>query len=324
MSLSENESVSHLDDYTQLRAYLLKVFADLNRDMDFKELNFNEEDTMLASEFVAPDLLPGQFEDGISPDFFRTTDADVSEIDLAISRLTVTQRAHFDKICDKVLNHDPNAKNSFFLDAPAGSGKTFVTNLMIRYLRGKKQKLVLAVASTGIAALLLDKGVTAHKMFVLLLVEEKSCEPSPTVICQPTIIQRNIIRDCDIIFWDKITMTPKSIITAVDILLRFEKKCDNPFGGCVVVLSGDFRQCLPVVTKGPTLEEVYQRSVLCALFANDIQFLKLTENMRILFTCPPEERAVRQAIAKKLLELGSGFNIAHGDGFENLSDLGIC
>lgn len=142
----------------------------------------------------------------------------VSEIDLVISRLTVTQRSHFDKICDRVLNHDPTAKNIFFLDAPAGSGKNFVTNLMIKYLRGKKQKLVLAVASTGIAALLLDKGVTAHKMFVLLLVEERSCEPSPTVVCQPTLIQRNIIRDCDVIFWDEITMTPNSIISAVDNL----------------------------------------------------------------------------------------------------------
>lgn len=69
ISLSENQSVSHLDDSTQLRAYLLKVFSDLNRDRDFRELHFNEEDTMLASEFVAPELLPGQFDDGISPDF---------------------------------------------------------------------------------------------------------------------------------------------------------------------------------------------------------------------------------------------------------------
>ena len=45
--------------------------------------------------------------------------------------------------------------------------------------------------------------------------------------------------------------------------------------------------------------------------------------MRILSTCPIEEHKARQAIARKLLDLGSGFNIAHGDGFENLLDLGI-
>ena len=72
---------------------------------------------------------------------------------------------------------------------------------MIQALRFKG-RLLIPVASTGIAALLLEKGVTAHK--------------------------------CDIIFWDEITMSPFSIIGGVDNLMRKAKGVPNkPFGGWV-------------------------------------------------------------------------------------------
>ena len=57
---------------------------------------------------------------------------------------------------------------SFFLDAPGGTGKTFLINLLLAQIRSSG-KVALAVASSGIAATLLSGGRTAHSTFKLPL-----------------------------------------------------------------------------------------------------------------------------------------------------------
>jgi len=54
------------------------------------------------------------------------------------------------------------------LDGPAGSGKTYLYNTLIRYLTNKG-KNVLAHATTGIASDLLIGGATMHSRFKLPL-----------------------------------------------------------------------------------------------------------------------------------------------------------
>lgn len=61
--------------------------------------------------------------------------------------------------------HNPTL---FFLDGPGGTGKTFVQNTIMAKLRSEG-KIVLAVASSGIAATLLDGGQTAHGKFKIPL-----------------------------------------------------------------------------------------------------------------------------------------------------------
>ncbi|TDL17977.1 hypothetical protein BD410DRAFT_696624, partial [Rickenella mellea] len=52
----------------------------------------------------------------------------------------------------------------FFLNGPAGTGKTFVYNTICHKVRSEGW-IVLCVASSGIAALLLQGGRTSHSMF---------------------------------------------------------------------------------------------------------------------------------------------------------------
>jgi hypothetical protein len=55
-----------------------------------------------------------------------------------------------------------------FLDAPGGTGKTFMLNILLAKL--PMQRIIpLAVASSGIAATLLQNGKTAHSAFKLPL-----------------------------------------------------------------------------------------------------------------------------------------------------------
>ena len=60
----------------------------------------------------------------------------------------------------------------FFLDGPAGSGKTFLYNTIILYLQLNKYS-VLAHATTGIASDLLIEGMTMHSRFQLPLTLDK-------------------------------------------------------------------------------------------------------------------------------------------------------
>ena len=55
-----------------------------------------------------------------------------------------------------------------FLDAPGGTGKTFLINLILAKIRLRRQ-IGLAVAFSGIAATPLDGGRTAHSAFKLPL-----------------------------------------------------------------------------------------------------------------------------------------------------------
>ena len=68
-----------------------------------------------------------------------------------------------------------------FLDAPGGTGKTFVINLLLAKLR-QNGNIAVGVASSGIAATLLTGGRTAHSVFKLPLnlrhLETQTCNIS--------------------------------------------------------------------------------------------------------------------------------------------------
>lgn len=76
------------------------------------------------------------------------------------------QRAAYDVIMACVFGQPETNDRSkvFFLDGPGGTGKTFVYNALCHTVRGEGW-VVLCVASTGIAALILPGGRTGHSMF---------------------------------------------------------------------------------------------------------------------------------------------------------------
>ncbi|CAI9715625.1 ATP-dependent DNA helicase pif1 [Octopus vulgaris] len=78
-------------------------------------------------------------------------------------RLLHEQREIYNEIIDSVRL---NQGKLFFLNAPGGTGKTFVINLILAKLRAER-RFVIACASSGIAATLLQGGRTAHGAFKL-------------------------------------------------------------------------------------------------------------------------------------------------------------
>ena len=67
----------------------------------------------------------------------------------------------FNKIVNAV---DNSSETIFFLNGSGGTGKTFIYNTICHRLRSTG-KIVLCVVSSGIAALLLPGGQTAHSTF---------------------------------------------------------------------------------------------------------------------------------------------------------------
>jgi len=59
----------------------------------------------------------------------------------------------------------PVEQRLFFIDGPGGTGKSFVYNTLIAHTKGVLDKKVIVVASSGIAALVLHGGQTAHSTF---------------------------------------------------------------------------------------------------------------------------------------------------------------
>jgi RecA-family ATPase len=88
-----------------------------------------------------------------------------------MSTMTAEQRGVYDTIMTRV---DANLPGIFFLYGYGGTGKTFIWRSLSSALRSKKE-IVLTVASSGIAALLIPGGRTAHSRFgIPIIVDEIS------------------------------------------------------------------------------------------------------------------------------------------------------
>jgi hypothetical protein len=79
--------------------------------------------------------------------------------DVHVHLMTVQQRQIYDAITNDI---DTGGGTIFALDAPGGAGKTFTCNLILCYVR-MKGDIALAMAMSGIAALLLHQGETFHR-----------------------------------------------------------------------------------------------------------------------------------------------------------------
>ena len=94
-----------------------------------------------------------------------------------------------------------------------GTGKTYLINLLLARIRSYSH-IALAVASSGIAAILLKGGQTSHSVFKLPLNLARS-EQAVCTIKKGTAAAK-LLRCCNIIVWDKCTMSHKYALEAVD------------------------------------------------------------------------------------------------------------
>ncbi|XP_043243545.1 uncharacterized protein LOC122392568 [Amphibalanus amphitrite] len=222
--------------------------------------------------------------------------------------LLPSQRDIFDRVLAAVDEHRPLA---IFVDAAGGTGKTFLFNTLLAAVRARGM-VALAVAYSGIAATLLEGGCTFHSRFKAPL------NPEATSTCAIAAQSplADLIRRTAVIVCDEAPMAHRHLLEAFDRTLRDVTGEDEPFGGKVVVLGGDFRQILPVIRHGSRAAVAgacLRRSPLWRHFV----VAQLRTNMRARLA-GGEDGAELEALADWLLQLGDGRLPGPEDGFVQL------
>ncbi|KAM0844935.1 hypothetical protein ACQ4PT_056727 [Festuca glaucescens] len=219
-------------------------------------------------------------------------------------RLNGDQLSIYNQIMFAALN---SAGGVFFVSGHGGTGKTFLWTSIIARLRADDH-VVLAVASSGVASLLLPGGRTAHSHFRIPV------EINERTMC--TISRGSnlaeLIEKATLILWDEAPMTHRRCFEAVDRSMRDILSVNEPsrkllpFGGKTIVLGGDFRQVLPVV-EGASRAEVVNSSLMKSPLWQHVTILKLQRNMRLSNpSLSDEQRADLEEFAQWVLDVGSG------------------
>ena len=173
--------------------------------------------------------------------------------------LTADQREVYDCFCSMI---NGNEGGMLFLDAPGGTGKTFLINLILAKLRSEGN-IALATASSGIAATLLTGGRTLHSTFKIPL-DLFAMDIPICSIKKGTALSR-VIQEGKATVVDEAPMTNKLAFEALDRTLRDLTGKDQLMGGMCMLLCGDFRQILPVIqggTRGNIVDSCLKKSFL--------------------------------------------------------------
>ena len=178
-------------------------------------------------------------------DLQRETQFDVDElstfVETNLSKLLPEQRIVYDKIMQAISSQ---SGGFYLIDAPGGTRKTFLISFILATIRSQNN-IALAVASSGIAATLLDCGRTAHSALKLPL--NMQTIEAPTCNISKTSGLAKVLQKCQLIIWDECTMAHKKSLEALNRTLKDLRGNYQLFGGALILLSGDFRQILPVI-----------------------------------------------------------------------------
>ena len=159
----------------------------------------------------------------------------------------------------------------------------------------KDKGIAVPVASSGIAATLLNGGRTAHSVHKLPL--NLVHEETPICNISKNSDRGRMFQQCKLLVWDECTMSHIRAIEALNRTMKDIKSNQSMVGGMVVLLAGDFRQILPVITKGTPADEINACLKASTLWQHVKKF-NLTTNIRVQLCNDTESGEYADAILK--------------------------
>ncbi len=150
-----------------------------------------------------------------------------------------------------------------FLTGSAGSGKTYVLNQYIDYLKAR-DVVVAVTATTGIAATHMQ-GVTIHSWSGLGIREYLTDQDIDELEAREYLWNR--FEKTKVLIIDEISMMHGHRFDMIDRVCRAFKRTEKPFGGMQIVVCGDFFQ-LPPVNRDGTLENLAQNAYQSSAWKN--------------------------------------------------------
>lgn len=146
------------------------------------------------------------------------------------------------------------AGRNVFLTGSAGTGKTYLLNEYITYLKERGVEPAI-VAPTGIAASHIG-GMTIHSFFGLGIVEEVSDDYISDLFYRKFL--QNRLKNLQILIIDEVSMVSPVLFESMNKILKAFKYSQKPFGGVQIILSGDFFQLPPISSSGQKIRFAWQ------------------------------------------------------------------
>lgn len=132
--------------------------------------------------------------------------------------------------------------HNMFLTGAAGSGKTYLLNQYISYLKNNGIETAIT-ASTGIAATHLN-GITLHS-WSGIGINDNLTEKDLKIIAEKKDIYKKILKT-KVLIIDEISMLHSFRLDFVDKICKLVKQNLHPFGKIQIILCGDFFQLPPI------------------------------------------------------------------------------
>lgn len=158
------------------------------------------------------------------------------------SEFSAEQRA----VIDAVLQEGRNV----FFTGPAGSGKSKVTDYLIRELRKRYEDnddAVVCTATTGSAAAMLG-GQTIHSFAGIGHADKDISYYRHTMKISGKLRKR--LCAAIVVFCDEISPLNAHALNCIDaVMRRARRRPRTPFGGCQMIITGDFFQLPPIQTR---------------------------------------------------------------------------
>ena len=173
---------------------------------------------------------------------------------------------------DSVLNSHGSA---FFLHSGGGCGKTYLAKLIAPGVR-TTGRIVLCVASTGLASLLLPGGRTAHSRFKIPI----PCHEQSTCNIKKDDLNHQLLQQTSLIIWDEAGSQHHDVVESVDRTLHDLFNRNQPFGGVTILFGGDFRQILPVIQHG-SREQIFPATLTHSNLWENMSVHYLLQNMSL-------------------------------------------
>ena len=221
--------------------------------------------------------------------------SEATKAHLLMSSLNPDQRDAFQKIWQSIINKEGK---TFFIDGYGGCGKTYLYQAITHAVRAEGL-IILCVASTGLACLLLPGGQTAHSMFKIpidMLNETSTCNIAKEGLCA------HLLKITDAVIYDECLMSKRQCFEALDCTFQDIRDCPKPFGGLTMILGGDFLQIPPVVPNG-SRADIIDACLKKSYIWNNINILKLRTNMRL------QHSQNKLSFAQWLLDVGHGRHV---------------
>jgi hypothetical protein len=232
--------------------------------------------------------------------------------------MNIEQRSAFDfisTIIDRKLNEEDLNSNETccFIDAPGGTGKTFLLNAILSKVRSLRATAV-ATAFSGIAANLLKGGRTTHSTFKLPIPIDPQ---SSCAVSRGSTLGQLLINSLAIVI-DEAPMMQIAHLQAINRLLTQLMKCDKPFGGKLMILAGDFRQVTPILPQADKAKIISQCIKHDITLWHNFHIFKLRTNQRVMrITANLPEAEIHKCVdfANWLLQIGD-----HSNALQKLSN----